>query len=138
MILALLAEQPMHGYEMIKEIEERTGGVWKPSPGSIYPTLSMLEDEGLLTADQESGRRSFTLTEAGRTEAAKGEGQATPWETVMAGVSASDHSLRQVTRQVGMASRQVAEAGNEKAKADAVAVLVEARKKLYAILAEAD
>src|SRR6266511_2215675 len=65
-ILAVLAEQPMNGYQIIQEIAERSGGVWKPSPGSIYPTLQQLEDEGLVTADAEVGRRTFTLTDEGR------------------------------------------------------------------------
>src|SRR4030095_16003427 len=65
-ILALLAERPMHGYEMIQERQQRTGGVWRPSPGSVYPTLQMLEEEGLITGEQAEGRRRFSLTEAGR------------------------------------------------------------------------
>src|SRR5689334_16951789 len=54
-VLALLHERPMHGYEMIQELESRTGGIWRPSPGSIYPTLQLLEDEGLITADESGG-----------------------------------------------------------------------------------
>ncbi|HTW98996.1 MAG TPA: PadR family transcriptional regulator, partial [Acidimicrobiales bacterium] len=60
-LLALLAERPMHGYEMIQELDTRTGGAWRPSPGSIYPTLQMLEDEGLVTATEVDGRRTFTI-----------------------------------------------------------------------------
>ena len=56
----------MNGYQIIQEIAERTGGAWRPSPGSIYPTLQQLEDEGLVRADEEGGRRRFTLTDEGR------------------------------------------------------------------------
>ena len=73
-VLALLAERPMHGYEIIQQIEERSGGVWRPSPGSIYPSLQLLADEGLVTGDETGGRRLFTLTDAGREEAARHEG----------------------------------------------------------------
>ncbi|WP_243274776.1 PadR family transcriptional regulator, partial [Streptomyces albus] len=63
-ILALLKERPMHGYEMIQEIAERSGGAWKPSPGSVYPTLQLLEDEGLIASESEGGKKHFSLTEA--------------------------------------------------------------------------
>ena len=63
--LALLSERPMHGYEMIQELEERTDGVWRPSPGAVYPALQLLEDQGLVTADAEAGKRLFSLTEPG-------------------------------------------------------------------------
>src|SRR5687768_15394224 len=64
-LLALLSERPMHGYEMIQELDERTGGIWRPSPGSVYPTLQMLEDEGLVASTQSEGRKLFTLTDEG-------------------------------------------------------------------------
>src|SRR5512138_1738522 len=62
-LLALLAERPMHGYEMIQELDARTGGIWRPSPGSVYPTLALLEDEGLVTSDTSEGRKRFSLTD---------------------------------------------------------------------------
>src|SRR5881275_2840711 len=68
-VLALLTERPMHGYEMIQELEARTKGVWRPSAGSIYPTLQQLEDEGLVTVEESDGKRRFSLTDAGRAEA---------------------------------------------------------------------
>jgi DNA-binding PadR family transcriptional regulator len=135
--LALLAERPMHGYEMIQELSERTGGVWRPSPGSIYPALALLEDEGLVTADAGSGKRLFQLTDAGR-EAAAAAGERTPWDDVTAGISDEDLSLRKLAGQVLMAVKQVAEAADADAKAKAVTVLTDARKQLYGILAEAD
>ena len=84
--LALLAERPMHGYEMIKEIEERTDGAWTPSAGSIYPTLQMLEDEGLISGQEIEGKRRFTLTDSGRAEQESRAGEQTPWDAVRAGV----------------------------------------------------
>src|SRR5690348_18085600 len=79
-LLALLAERPMHGYEMIQELESRTGGLWRPSPGSVYPTLQLLEDEGLIIGAQSSGKRLFSLAESGRTEAEAQE--APPWAEI--------------------------------------------------------
>jgi len=68
-LLALLEQQSMHGYELIKALEERTGGAYRPSPGVIYPTLAMLEDEGLIRqAEGEAGRKNFAITDAGRAE----------------------------------------------------------------------
>ena len=65
-VLALLAEGPMHGYQIIREIEERSGGSWKPSPGSVYPTLQLLADEGLISSEESNGRKTYSLTDAGR------------------------------------------------------------------------
>jgi len=79
-VLALLGERPMHGYEMIQELDFRTGGAWRPSPGSVYPTLRPLEDEGpVATAtDDAGGRKRFQLTEAGRAEA-EPAARSPPW-----------------------------------------------------------
>src|SRR3954470_19188127 len=82
-VLALLAEKPMHGYQIIREIEERSGGSWKPSAGSVYPTLQLLADEGLITAEESNGRKTYALTEAGRAVAASEA--STPWQTGSAG-----------------------------------------------------
>src|SRR5258705_9560656 len=78
-ILALLLERPMHGYEMIQELESRTGGIWRPSPGSIYPTLQLLEDEGLIEAEANGGRKRYVLTDAGRPESEQAALNA-PWQ----------------------------------------------------------
>src|SRR5882757_9542254 len=86
-ILALLAERPMHGYEMIKEIEERTSGAWTPSAGSIYPTLQMLEDEGLIRGEESDGKRRFTLTDEGSAQQQEKAGEVTPWDAVTAGAA---------------------------------------------------
>ena len=80
-VLALLAEQPMHGYQIIREIEERSGGSWKPSAGSVYPTLQLLADEGLISAEESNGRKTYSLTDAGRDEADAAGDRSAPWET---------------------------------------------------------
>jgi DNA-binding PadR family transcriptional regulator len=136
-ILALLAERPMHGYEMIQELEARTGGVWRPSPGSVYPTLQLLEDEDLITGEEGEGRRRFTLTDAGRAEAER-QGRRTPWEEVTAGVAPAAWNLRDAIGQLATAAMSVAGAGTEAQQARALEILNDSRRRLYAILAEGD
>lgn len=137
-ILALLNETPMHGYQIIQELSERSGGAWTPSPGSIYPALQMLQDEGLVTAAETDGKRVFTLTATGRTEAAaRGDGPL-PWEAAARGEHDGFTQLRDVVRQVGAAVRQVGAAANEAQVAKAVQVLSSTRRELYRILAEDD
>ena len=94
-ILLLLAEEPRNGYGLMQEIEERSGGVWRPSPGSVYPALAQLEDEGLVRSVEHDGRKSFELTDEGRAHVEEhGERFGTPWETVAEGVPAELHELR--------------------------------------------
>ncbi|MEV8533288.1 PadR family transcriptional regulator [Streptomyces sp. NPDC051211] len=134
-ILALLLDRPMHGYEMIQEIGERSGGAWKPSPGSVYPTLQLLEDEGLIRSESEGGKKLFTLTDAGRTEAEAGP--AAPWEEVGRGF---DFEAMNEVRAAGFglmeAFAQVWKTGSAEQRQKAVGVINEARKKLYLILAD--
>jgi DNA-binding PadR family transcriptional regulator len=133
-ILALLAERPMHGYEMIQELESRTGGVWRPSPGSVYPTLQLLEDENLITGEEVEGRKRFALTETGRAEAER-HAQRAPWEEATEGIAPAAFGLRTAILQVGEAAWTVASAGTEAQQAKALEVLNESRRRLYAILA---
>ncbi|MFI9272570.1 PadR family transcriptional regulator [Kitasatospora sp. NPDC052896] len=134
-LLALLKERPMHGYEMITEIGERTAGAWRPSPGSVYPTLQLLEEEGLIQAQEGGGKRLFTLTEAGRAEAEAGSAE--PWLETGRGVDWEKvQEARQALSAVEHAVRQVMGTGTEEQRAKGLAVLAEARKKLYLILAE--
>ncbi|MFE6854436.1 PadR family transcriptional regulator [Streptomyces sp. NPDC057674] len=134
-ILALLKDRPMHGYEMIREIGERSDGAWRPSPGSVYPTLQMLEDEGLITSASEGGKKLFTLTDTGRAEAEGGPDA--PWEDAGRGV---DWEAMNEIRQAGFglmeAFGQVWKAGSAEQRKKAVGVINEARKKLYLILAD--
>jgi DNA-binding PadR family transcriptional regulator len=125
----------MHGYEMISELDTRTGGVWRPSPGSIYPTLQLLEDEGLIVSEDSGGRRRFSLTDAGRTEAQASEGPA-PWAEFTDDSFASWHSLKDATVGAMDALRQVMTSGTEDQRRRAVEVIDETRRRLYAILSE--
>ncbi len=132
-VLALLAERPMHGYQIIREIEERSGGSWKPSAGSVYPTLQLLADEGLVTAEESEGRKVYSLTEAGRAEAESAESGA-PWEP--GGTSSGFSALPKAGVELAQAAAQVGRTGTKGQVAEAVKVLEEARRKLYAILAQ--
>jgi DNA-binding PadR family transcriptional regulator len=136
-ILALLKERPMHGYEMIQEIAERSGGAWKPSPGSVYPTLQLLEDEGLITSESEGGKKLFTLTDQGRSEAEAGP--EAPWEEAGRGVDwEAMNEIRKAGSGLVDAFRQVWATGTPQQRDKALAVVNEARKKLYLILADED
>ncbi|MFI0977326.1 PadR family transcriptional regulator [Streptomyces sp. NPDC021093] len=136
--LALLAERPMHGYEMIQELESRTGGVWRPSPGSLYPALQLLQDEGLVTADDSSGKRLLTLTDAGREAREAAGADQRPWEHITAGVPPVHKVLRDGIEQIATATRQVAAVGTEEEKARAVQILTDTRKALYKLLADSE
>ncbi|MFE0462001.1 PadR family transcriptional regulator [Kitasatospora sp. NPDC058965] len=136
-LLALLKDRPMHGYEMITEIGERTSGTWRPSPGSVYPTLQLLEEEGLIEAQETGGKRLFTLTEAGRAEAEAGSAE--PWLAAGSGVDwEAVHEVGQTMASLGQAVHQVMTTGTAEQRDKGLAVLVEARKKLYLILADAE
>jgi len=135
-ILALLAEEPMHGYQIIQVVSERSGGNWTPSPGSVYPTLQQLEDEGLIEpAASESGRRVFALTEAGK-EAQTADTTPAPWEEAVDEADNDLVELRNLVHQVLAATRQVAQAGTQAQVKGAQDVLRTARKGIYKLLAE--
>lgn len=134
-VLLLLEEQPRHGYELIQEIAERSGGAWTPSPGSIYPTLLVLEDEGLLTVEQVEGRKTASLTPDGLAYVEEHrERLGTPWESTDARGPALD--LRREILALKDAVAQVARVGTPGQHTAAVAVLTAARKDLYRLLAE--
>jgi DNA-binding PadR family transcriptional regulator len=134
-VLALLAERPMHGYQIIREIEERSGGVWKPSAGSVYPTLQLLADEGLITAEEAGGRKTYALAEAGRAEAEEAADRPAPW--LASGERGSGFSaLPKAGIDLAQAAAQVGRTGSPEQVQQAVTVLDEARRRLYAILAQ--
>jgi DNA-binding PadR family transcriptional regulator len=133
----LLSDKPMHGYDLIRELEERSGGAWRPSPGSIYPTLQLLEDEGLVTGEEQDGKRVYTITDAGRAELEERRsrgGAQEPWEFGPLGEGLGQ--LRESGFQLAAAAMQVARTGSEAQRTQAAEILAEARKKLYALLAE--
>jgi DNA-binding PadR family transcriptional regulator len=134
-VLALLAEKPMHGYQIIREIEERSGGSWKPSAGSVYPTLQLLADEGSISAEESNGRKIYSLTEAGRGEVAAQHGSA-PWDPAGPMAGAGIASLPRAGIELAQAAAQVGRTGSPDQVQQAVAVLDEARRRLYGILAQ--
>lgn len=131
-ILALLAERPMHGYQLIHEIEDRSGGDWKPSAGSVYPTLQLLADEGLVVAEEADGRKVHSLTEAGR--AAAGVDPSDPWAPPR---SSGDRrtALPKAGIELARATAQLGRTGTAAQVDEAVAILDEARRRIYSILA---
>jgi DNA-binding PadR family transcriptional regulator len=136
-VLALLAEQPMHGYQIIQEIGQRSGGSWKPSPGSVYPTLQQLEDEGLVRAQEQDGRRVYRLTEEGqRVATERAEEFANLWQGVAP--SEDDTQLGDLIFQVGAAFVHVARTGTPEQMAQARKVLATTRAELYKILGDQD
>ena len=139
-ILTLLAERPMHGYEMIQEIEQRSGGSWRPSPGSVYPTLQLLEDEGLIVAEAaEGGRKRYTLTDAGR-EAQAGESasERAPWEDLNDEFGQTILDSKMAIHGIMQAMGEVMRAGTDSQRQRAREVLDRARREIYQILADDD
>jgi len=134
-VLVLLAEEPRNGYGLMQEIESRSGGAWRPSPGSVYPALQQLEDEGLVRATEAAGRKVFELTDEGRAYVTdNADALGTPWEEFTGG---SEHvaELRTLVFGVGAAVMQVVQAGTEAQIAEASRVLEDTRRALYRILA---
>jgi DNA-binding PadR family transcriptional regulator len=136
-LLALLLERPMHGYEMIQELDSRTNGIWRPSPGSVYPTLQLLEDEGLIEATAEGGRKSYRLTEDGRPEA-ETAAQNPPWASIGDDTMSQVQDFRDAAVGIMGALRQVGFSGTPEQRQKALEVLNETKRKLYAVLADAD
>ncbi|MGA3149905.1 MAG: PadR family transcriptional regulator [Acidimicrobiales bacterium] len=132
-ILSALQEGPAHGYAVMRRLEEMSGGLWRPSPGSVYPHLQMLEDEGMVGSSEQDGTRVFHLTDAGVAEAANGT--PLPWQ----GRGESDDQIRNlrlaVTQLMG-AAKQLSGAGENAQVERGIAVIQKARKELYQILAE--
>ena len=131
-ILVALRDEPAHGYEVMRRLEEMSGGLWRPSPGSVYPQLQMLEDEGMVRSSDVEGSRTYALTEAGRAEAEKA---AVPWQ----GTSEADELVRSLRHGMGQlmsAAKQLAGAGDTAQIERGLEVIQTARKEVYRILAE--
>jgi DNA-binding PadR family transcriptional regulator len=135
-LLMLLAEEPRNGYQLMQAIEERSGGRWRPSPGSVYPTLSQLEDEGLIRSIDHDGQKLFEITDAGRERVAQASGETAPWDSEDDPGEQPLAKLGPLMIQVGKATWQVAQAGDEEQISKAIETLTETRRKLYRILAE--
>jgi DNA-binding PadR family transcriptional regulator len=136
-ILAVLSDGPRNGYQIMSEIEERSGGAWRPSPGAVYPALSQLADEGLIVGEESGGRRSYQLSDAGREyitehpEAARGA-----WESQAQQEAWQLPGLFTVAARLGGSIVQVAHAGTPSQVRAAEELLEQTRRKLYQILAE--
>lgn len=135
-VLTQLQDEPMHGYQLMQRLEEESGGHWRPSPGSVYPTLQMLEDQGLVRGEEVEGRRVYSLTDEGRTEAAQAQQRlgTAPWDPEGAGEPR--RRLRQAVFQLGAAARQVGASGSPRQVDETLAILAEARQRVYALLAQ--
>lgn len=135
--LLLLAEQPRNGYELMQEVEERSGGVWRPSPGSVYPALQQLEDEGLIAPTERDGRKLYELTDRGRGYVEeRGEVKRAPWEEMSSDYGETAFALGNLMKEVAFAFAQVMRTGSEAQMSEAKKVLASARKSLYEILAD--
>lgn len=136
-LLTALTDGPAHGYELIGRLEEKSGGTWRPSPGSVYPSLQLFEDEGLVRSEQRDGKRVYELTDAGRAEAAErverfGD---TPWDT--GSETANEfHGLIRAAAQMFAAAKQIARAGDPSQMERATTAIRATSKELYQILAE--
>jgi DNA-binding PadR family transcriptional regulator len=134
-LLIALLDGPGHGYELIQALEAKSEGRWRPSPGSVYPSLQLLADEGLVTSTERNGKRVYELTDEGRTQAnARVADEGLPWEAIEHG----DHGgLRTALRDLHLAAKQVGVTGSPDAIERATEIVTQARKDLYRLLADA-
>src|SRR6516162_6737786 len=133
LLLAALLDGPAHGYELMRRLEEQAGGRWRPSPGSVYPLLQQLEDEGLIRGTDQDGRRVYELTETGRAQA----DQSLLGDLAAGPAAAPAHlDLRAEVQRLHGAARQVGTAGDAAQVEQAVAIVKNARQALYRLLAD--
>jgi DNA-binding PadR family transcriptional regulator len=138
-VLTLLNERPMHGYELITELEDRSEGQWRPSPGAMYPALKKMVMHELVTAEEVDGKRQFSLTDAGRErlaeiQAKRDDDDGEPWEQT--GTGGRGELRGSIAELIGQA-RQIGRFGTTDQIDQARGVFDDAKRKLYAILAEA-
>jgi len=136
-VLVLLDESPRNGYQIIQELSERSNGAWRPSPGSVYPILQQLEDEGLVEIASTVSGKTYNLTDSGKALVEKDRAAlGKPWETAAADVSDATSDLFGTLRQVVLSVRQVSMAGSDEQTRKAAAILADARRSIYRLLAE--
>ncbi|MDM7854175.1 PadR family transcriptional regulator [Cellulomonas alba] len=136
-VLRVLADQPMHGYQIIQEISARSGGTWNPSAGSVYPTLQLLADEGLVVAEETGGKRVFSLTAAGEAAVADLADEQAPWDVAAASPDLSGYAaLRQAGGRLAAAVLQVGRSGDKNQIVSTIEILNAARKQVYTLLAQ--
>ena len=135
-LLTVLMEGPGHGYDIMQRVEEKTGGAWRPSPGSVYPTLQLLGDEGFVTATERDGKRVFDITESGTVEANRRleEAGGAPWE--LTDDTVGPWQVKESMGLLFLAAKQVSMAGSSEQLQQAVTIITEARKKLYLLLSQ--
>src|SRR4051794_36134937 len=134
-ILVLLDEEPRNGYGLMQEIEQRSEGAWRPSPGSVYPALSQLEDEGLVRAADEAGRKAYALTDEGRAHVAEHrEELGEPWAQAADEAGSPRRELRSLLGQLAAAAMQVAALGSDAQVEEARRLMTETRRALYRLL----
>ena len=137
-ILVLLREEPMHGYQIIQELGERTDGAWRPSPGSVYPTLQLMEESGLVTGQDVEGRRIFSLTDVGRRIVDERGDAEPPWAPFSGAVGGSFRDFKEALSKLGAAGAQAMQTGSPDQARATLEIIVDARRRIYALLAEAD
>ncbi|MGV8876070.1 MAG: PadR family transcriptional regulator [Rhodoglobus sp.] len=133
-ILALLAEESMHGYQIIHEIEKRSKGAWKPSPGSVYPTLQLLADEDLIQANEADGKKTYTLTEKGHEEVRTS--RPAPWDDATTRDSSRPTALPRAAAKLAEAVIPIMRNGTPAQIDEALTIVDDARRKLYSLLAQ--
>jgi DNA-binding PadR family transcriptional regulator len=137
--LLLLAQEPRNGYQIMQEVEQRSDGMWRPSPGSVYPALAQLEDEGLIRMESDDGRKLFAITDAGRELLReRGDDRPAPWEQMSGDAGDQYRDLGNVMRQAALAFGQVMRTGGPEQIAKARDVLDRTRRDLYGILADGE
>ncbi|GIH24055.1 hypothetical protein Aph01nite_23650 [Acrocarpospora phusangensis] len=134
-LLRLLHEEPRNGYQMIEEISRRSGSIWRPSPGSVYPALQQLEDEGLVRGEESGGSRTYRLTEEGRRRADARPG-AEPWDEVARSMPEDRHELRLLWGQLGEAFVHLTRVASDDQVARTKKLLKNTRREIFRILAE--
>ncbi|GII54666.1 hypothetical protein Pth03_30550 [Planotetraspora thailandica] len=132
-LLRLLLEEPRNGYQMIEEISRRSGGVWRPSPGSVYPALQQMEDEGLVEGEESGGSRTYRLTGEGRRHA---DERAEPWDEVARSLPEDRHELRLLWAQLGEAFVHLTHVAGDRQVAEAKKLLRSTRQEMFRILSE--
>jgi DNA-binding PadR family transcriptional regulator len=135
--LLLIAEEPRNGYQLMQTLEERTEGRWRPSPGSVYPALSQLEDQGFVRQVETDAGKAYEITDAGREHLAERGDHKPPWEeTEEEGVTDTHKAYAKILGSTAKAAAQILRDGDEEQIAKATELLTETRRGLYRVLAD--
>jgi DNA-binding PadR family transcriptional regulator len=137
-VLALLFESPVNGYQIMQELERRSRGVWRPSPGAVYPALQQLEDEGLITGESAGGGKTFSITARGRAWVERHPNVTRPWEAMSNAVSDVNHGLFAHLRLIRALIEQVGQGGSSKQAEAADKILWDCRRALLKLLSESE